>query len=107
MKKVFLGGTCYNSKWRDELIPLLQIDYFNPVVEKGKWTNECRIKEIEERKNCDFCLYVLSPISDSPYSIAETSNNNYDLPDYFEGLIDETSFMTSHLILIFILEYRS
>ena len=30
--KVFLGGTCNESKWRDDLIKLLKIDYFNPVV---------------------------------------------------------------------------
>lgn len=32
MKKVFLSGTCNESTWRDELIKLLEIDYFNPVV---------------------------------------------------------------------------
>ena len=37
--KVFLGGTCNNSKWRDKLIPMLNIDYFNPVVDD--WTEEC------------------------------------------------------------------
>lgn len=30
--KVFLGGTCNGSIWREKLIPLLKIDYFNPVV---------------------------------------------------------------------------
>jgi hypothetical protein len=33
MNKVFLGGTCAETTWRDDLIPKLQIDYFNPVVE--------------------------------------------------------------------------
>lgn len=32
--KVFLGGTCNNSTWREELKPLLKIDYFDPVVKK-------------------------------------------------------------------------
>ncbi len=31
--KVFLGGTVSDSKWRDYLIPKLEIEYFNPVVE--------------------------------------------------------------------------
>ena len=35
--KVFLGGTCNNSTWRDELIPQLKIDYFNPVVETKRY----------------------------------------------------------------------
>ena len=29
MKKVFLGGTCNDSIWRDKLIEMLTIDYFN------------------------------------------------------------------------------
>ena len=40
--KVFLGGTCNNSIWRDVLIPLLTdngINYFNPVVDD--WTEDC------------------------------------------------------------------
>ena len=36
--KVFLGGTCNNSTWREELIPQLKIDYYNPVVKD--WTLE-------------------------------------------------------------------
>ena len=32
-RKVFLGGTCNESTWRDELIKKLKIDYFNPVVD--------------------------------------------------------------------------
>ena len=36
MKKVFLGGTCNESLWRDKLIKKLEIDYFNPIVKD--WT---------------------------------------------------------------------
>ena len=32
MKKVFLGGTCNDSTWRDKLIKQLEIDYFNPHI---------------------------------------------------------------------------
>lgn len=38
--KVFLGGTCNRSKWRNELIELLEIDYFNPVVKN--WNQDCQ-----------------------------------------------------------------
>ena len=38
--KVFLGGTCNGSRWRNELIPLLECEYFNPVVED--WTPSCQ-----------------------------------------------------------------
>lgn len=69
MKKVFLGGTCNGSKWRDKLIPLLKIDYFNPVVDD--WNDECRIEEIKQRAKCDFCLYVITPKMVGVYSVAE------------------------------------
>lgn len=37
-KKVFLGGTVNGSDWRDKLIKILDIDYFNPVVDD--WTED-------------------------------------------------------------------
>ena len=45
MKKVFLGGTCNESSWREELIPMLKCEYFNPVVKD--WTPQCQ----EEKEN--------------------------------------------------------
>ena len=36
--KVFLGGTCNESTWRNRIIPMLAIDYFNPVVDD--WNEE-------------------------------------------------------------------
>ena len=59
MKKVFLGGTCNNSTWRDKLIQQLEIDYFNPVV--SDWTEEAYKRELKERETCDFVLYVITP----------------------------------------------
>ena len=68
--KVFLGGTCNNSTWRNELIPMLNIDYFNPVVED--WTPECQAEE-ERQKNeeCNYQLYVITPKMKGFFSIAE------------------------------------
>lgn len=63
--KVFLGGTCNNSTWRNELIPLLNIDYFNPVVED--WTPECQAEE--ERQKNEECQYI-----DKQYKLYK---NNY------------------------------
>jgi len=65
-KKVFLGGTCNKSDWRDKLIPLLDIKFFNPVVED--WTPECQDEEIRQREECDFCLYVITPKMTGVYS---------------------------------------
>ena len=31
MKKIFLGGTCNNSTWRNELIPILEKYIFNNI----------------------------------------------------------------------------
>jgi len=78
MSRVFLGGTCANSKWRDKLIPKLNIDYFNPVV--SNWTPECQVEEIKQRKICDFVLYTLTRVF-STYSIAEVVDDSNKRPD--------------------------
>ncbi len=77
-KKVFLGGTCNGSTWREQLIPMLQIEYFNPVV--ADWTPECQQMEIEERENSDFCLYVITPKMTGVYSIAEAVDDSNKRP---------------------------
>jgi hypothetical protein len=73
MNKVFLGGTCNESTWRDQLIPILEshgVDYFNPVVDD--WTSECQAEE-ERQKNeiCNIHLYVITPKMTGVFSIAE------------------------------------
>ena len=68
--KVFLGGTCNNSTWRDELDPIIQIDKFNPVVED--WTSECQEIEMDEKENkCDVHLYIITSQMTGVFSIAE------------------------------------
>ena len=99
MKKVFLGGTCNESTWRDELIEMLEIAYFNPVVDA--WTEECYQEELRQREICDYCLYVITPRMTGVYSIAEVIDDsnkrpektifcilNYDLSDYKMKLVD-------------------
>ena len=93
MKKVFLGGTCNESTWRNKLIAMLEIDYFNPVVDD--WTEECYQEELRQREICDYCLYVITPRMTGVYSIAEVVDDSnkrpektifclleYDLSDY-------------------------
>ena len=72
--KVFLGGTCNESTWRDRLIPMLNIQYFNPVVED--WTEDCMKLEIEARENCAYCLYTITPKMVGVYSIAEVVDDS-------------------------------
>ncbi len=75
--KVFLGGTCAESKWREKLIPLLKCEYFNPVVED--WTPECQENEEREKKICDYHLYVITPKMKGVYSIAEAVNDSKNM----------------------------
>lgn len=79
MKKVFLGGTCNGSTWRDNVIANLKIDYFNPVVED--WTEECYQRELKERELCDYCLYVITPKMTGVYSIAEVIEDSNKRPE--------------------------
>jgi hypothetical protein len=70
--KVFLGGTCNGSTWREELIDLLhgRIPYFNPVVKD--WTPECQEVERYEKENkCNVHLYVITSQMTGVFSIAE------------------------------------
>ncbi len=77
-KKVFLGGTCNGSDWRETLISQLEIDYFNPVV--AAWTPECEARELHQRQTCDFCLYVITPEMKGVYSIAEVIDDSNKRP---------------------------
>ena len=72
MKKVFLGGTCNESTWRNELIPLLEnagVEYFNPVVDN--WTPECQEEEYHQKEICDIHLYLITKKMKGVFSIAE------------------------------------
>ena len=72
-QRYFLGGTCAETTWRDELMPLLDkqgVEYFNPVVED--WTPECQqIEEDEKNYKCNIHLYTITKEMIGVYSIAE------------------------------------
>lgn len=80
-KKIFLGGTCNNSQWREQLIPLLNDsnDPFNPVVEN--WTPECQANEIKEREAADYVLYVITPKMTGVFAIAEVIEDANKRPE--------------------------
>jgi len=70
MNKIFLGGTCAESTWREELIKNLHVSYFNPVVED--WTEEMQaIEEDEKTYKCTIHLYVITKEMKGVFSIAE------------------------------------
>jgi len=68
--KIFLGGTCNGTHWRELLISMIQVDYFNPVVED--WNEDCQIEE-EAQKHfiCNVHLYVITCDMIGTFSIAE------------------------------------
>ena len=56
---------------------MLEISYFNPVVED--WTEECQREEERQKEICDYHLYVITPRMAGFFSIAEvvdSSNKN-------------------------------
>ena len=84
MKKVtvFLGGTCADSTWREELIDKLdleRIEVFNPVV--PNWTQECQARELFHRENDDICLYVITPEGMGFYSFIEVVDDSNKRPE--------------------------
>lgn len=51
-------------------MPMLGIDYFNPVVED--WTPECQAEEIRQKEHeCNIHLYVITPKMKGVFSVAE------------------------------------
>ena len=91
--KVFLGGTCAESTWRDTISKEIRIDFFNPVVKN--WTEECQAQEeLEKREKCNIHLYVITSEMIGVYSLVEamSSANKPDkmtilhiIPDGFEN----------------------
>ena len=81
MITVFLGGTCNDSTWRDELLTMLdteKVEAFNPVV--GDWNEEAQAIEDWHKANDDFCLYVLTPEMTGIYSIFEVADDSNKRP---------------------------
>ena len=80
--KVFLGGTCGSSTWREELQRKLdseRIETFNPVV--LNWTPECQAEEDFHRETDDICLYVITPEGEGFYSFVEVTDDSNKRPE--------------------------
>lgn len=94
--KVFLGGTCAGRKWRNEIIPLLKCDYYNPIVKN--WSEKDRLREVHERQTADYVLYVLTADMAGVYSIAEVIDDSNKRPQktILCILYDGFSFKMSH-----------
>ena len=77
--KVFLGGTCAGRKWRDEIIPQLTCDYYNPIVKN--WSEEDRLREVRERQTADVVVYTITSDMAGVYSIAEIIDDSNKRPN--------------------------
>lgn len=77
--KVFLGGTCSGYKWRNDLIPMLKCDYYNPIVKN--WSEADRLREVHERETADYVLYVITSGMKGVYSIAEIIDDSNKRPE--------------------------
>ena len=81
-KRVFLGGTCNGTTWREQIIPHLGVPYFNPVVTGREWTEGDKENELYERGHlCSHMLYVITPKSKGLYAIAELVEDSMRKPD--------------------------
>lgn len=70
---IFLGGTCADSVWREEIaIPLLEkagLTYYNP--KKQEWTTRYIAREASVKDHCKALLYVITSQSRGITSMLE------------------------------------
>lgn len=80
---VFLGGTCADSTWREELIPQLEehVEVFNPQLPEGAWNEEAQKVEDYHRETDDICLYVITPEGEGFYSFVEVTDDSNKRPE--------------------------
>lgn len=78
MSRVYLGGTCNGSVWRDELIEKLNVSYFNPVVDD--WNEEAQLREEKEKEEATYQLYVITPEMTGVFGIAELVDSSNKTP---------------------------
>ncbi len=66
---VFLGGTSTGYDWRKDLIGLLNVNFFNPLVDD--WTEEDAKKENIAKGEATMQAYCITPHAIGSYSVAE------------------------------------
>jgi len=79
--RVYLGGTCNGSRWREILKPKLEelrIGYYDPVV--PDWNEAAARRERWERERCDYCLYVFTPKMIGFYGAVEAAMDSMTRP---------------------------
>lgn len=80
--KVFLDGTCEGSIWRQKIISMLNIDYFNPIY---SFTDCPRLSDLEnlnkDRDECDYCLYVITPSMQNSLDLVRAIDDSNKHPE--------------------------
>lgn len=72
MKTIFLGGTCNQSTWRDQLTAPEGFQFFNPQLPAGiEWEKHHQDAEDEAKKTATVQVYVITPEITGVFSIAE------------------------------------
>lgn len=72
--KVFLGGTCGKSTWRDEVAVLLHrvnLECFNPQTLGDLRPERFQVERIAKSHKCSLHLYVITCEGGNLYSVAE------------------------------------
>lgn len=101
MNEVFLGGTCANNRWREEVvIPALlsrgvpEDTIFNPNLGPGKWNEEAQALEDRVKRECALMVYYIGDTRNgtgvSLYSAVEATMALYDDPGRTVVVIDPT-----------------
>lgn len=79
MNKVFLGGTCAGTTWREELINCMRgtpFEFYNPIVKDWDST-DIVVEELQKTWHCPIHLYVLTSEMKGVYSVAEAIQSSH------------------------------
>ena len=68
---VFLSGTVGENNWREQLIPMLTVASFNPVV--ADWSKDDYLNEEIAKQEASILLFVIAPDHQGPYSFVEAA----------------------------------
>ena len=77
MIKVFLRGSCADSKWKEKFIPKLNIDYLN----SDDWDSKCQEEKIRQKETCNFILYTLTKAYSAIAEVAEVVDDSNKRPE--------------------------
>lgn len=79
--KVFLGGTCNNSKWREYVKKNCNLECYDPVITGREWSEQDRQNEIDARSTAQFVVYVITPLMTGVLSISEVTDDSNKRPE--------------------------